>query len=111
MYKIKRELRHKKVRKNVTGTSARPRVSVFRSAQHIYAQIIDDTKAVTLLSESDLKTKNGTKKERAIMVGENLAKVAIQKKMKKVVFDRGGYKYHGRVAALAQGLRKGGLEF
>lgn len=111
MYKIKRELRHKKVRKNVSGTPARPRVAVFRSSQHIYAQIIDDSKAVTLISESDLKSKNGTKKERAVMVGENLAKKAVVKKIKKVVFDRGGYKYHGRVAALAEGLRKGGLEF
>lgn len=111
MYKIKRELRHKKVRKNVSGTPARPRVAVFRSGQHIYAQIIDDTKAVTLLSESDLKSKGGSKKERAVMVGENLAKKAVVKKIKKVVFDRGGYKYHGRVAALAEGLRKGGLEF
>ena len=86
-------------------------MSVFRSGQHIYAQMIDDDKKATLMSESDLGVKTGTKKERATTVGEKLAKKAIAKKIKAIVFDRGGFRYHGRVAALAEGLRKGGLEF
>lgn len=110
MKKIKRQLKHKKVRKNISGSSDRPRVAVFRSNQHIYAQIIDDVKAVTLVSESDLNLK-GSKKEKAEKVGESLAKKAAQKMIKQVVFDRGGFKYHGRVESLAKGLRKGGIEF
>ncbi len=111
MKKIKRIQRHKKVRKNVVGTSLRPRIAVFKSGQHIYAQIIDDEKRVTLVSNSDLTVKVGTKTEKALKVGEELAKKAKNKKIKSIVFDRGGFKYHGRVAALAEGLRKGGLEF
>lgn len=111
MLKQKRLQRHKKVRKNITGSKNRPRLSVFRSTQHIYAQIIDDNKGHTLVYESDLKVKTGTKTERAAQVGENIAKKASQKKIKKIVFDKGGFKFHGRVAALAQGARKGGLEF
>ncbi len=111
MFKIKRQHRHKRVRKTITGTMERPRVAVFRSTQHIYAQIINDTEHKTLVSESDLKLEKGTKKEKAVLVGENLAKKALSAKIKKVVFDRGGIKYHGRVASLAEGLRKGGLEF
>jgi large subunit ribosomal protein L18 len=111
MYKHKRLQRHKKVRKNVVGSSERPRLSVFRSHQHIYAQIIDDTKGLTLVSESDFLVKSGTKKDKAQTVGENIAKKALQKKIKQVVFDRGGFIYHGRVQALAEGARKGGLEF
>lgn len=111
MHKYKRTQRHLKVRKKVTGTSERPRVAVFRSNQHIYAQIIDDTQGQTLVAESDLTVNSGTKKERATAVGENLAKKALQKQIKMVVFDRGGFRYHGRVAALAEGLRQGGLQF
>ncbi len=111
MLKTKRQLRHKKVRKNIRGTQERPRLAVFKSAQHIYAQIIDDVKGVTIAAESDLKLDKGTKTEKAIMVGENLAKKAIKAKVAKVVFDRGGFKYHGRIVALATGARKGGLEF
>ena len=111
MLKTKRLQRHKKVRKNIFGTSQRPRLSVYRSSQHIYAQLIDDSLGKTLVSGSDLGLKSGTKKEKSMQVGENLAKEALKKKITKAVFDRGGFKYHGRVAALAEGARKGGLEF
>lgn len=110
MLKNKRLILHKRVRKNVEGISKRPRVSVFKSGQHIYAQVIDDSLHKTLTSESDLKVKSGTKSERAVVVGENLAKKLVSLKLKAVVFDRGGYRYHGRVAALAEGLRKGGVK-
>lgn len=89
----------------------RPRVAVFKSAAHIYAQIIDDKAGKTLASESDLKVKEGTKTEKAMKVGENLAQKAVKAKITKIVFDRGGFNYHGRVASLAEGLRKGGLQF
>lgn len=111
MLKIKRLQRHKKIRKNVAGTNERPRLSVFRSGQHIYAQIIDDGVQKTLVSASDLKFKSGNKKEKAVLVGEELAKKAVKKNLKSIVFDRGGFRYHGRIAALAEGARKGGLEF
>jgi large subunit ribosomal protein L18 len=110
MLKVKRLNKHKKIAKRIRGTAEQPRLAVFRSTQHIYAQIIDDSASKTLAAESDLKLK-GTKKERAAMVGENLAKKAIALKVKKVVFDRGGVLYHGRVQSLADGARKGGLEF
>lgn len=110
MLKTKRLHRHKKIRKKIVGTQDCPRVAVFRSDQHIYAQIINDQKGVTLVSGSDLEIKEGTKTEKALKVGESLAKKALDKKIKKVVFDRGGFKYHGRVEALAEGLRKGGLK-
>lgn len=111
MLKSKRVRRHKSIRRNIIGTKDKPRLSVFRSSQHIYAQIIDDARSKTLVAESDIKEKNGTKKERAKSVGENIAKRALKLKIKKVIFDRGGFKYHGRIAALAEGARKGGLEF
>lgn len=111
MLKVQRQRRHKGIRRVVAGSSDRPRLAVFRSSQHIYAQIIDDMKHQTLVSESDLKVKSGTKKEKALTVGENLAKKAAAKKITSVVFDRGGFKYHGRIAAVAEGARKGGLQF
>jgi large subunit ribosomal protein L18 len=111
MYKQKRLQRHKSIRKHLAGSTNRPRLAVFRSHQHIYAQIIDDSKGQTLVAESDLSVKSGTKKEKALTVGENIAKKAVSKKIKLVVFDRGGFIYHGRVQALAEGARKGGLEF
>lgn len=111
MLKGKRIARAKKIRKNIKGTPERLRVTVFRSVQHIYAQIIDDTQGITLVSESDVRLEKGTKTERATQVGETLAKKALSKKISKVVFDKGAFKYHGRVAALAEGLRKGGLDF
>lgn len=111
MKRVLRESKHRRVRKTIFGNIDRPRVAVFRSGQHIYAQIIDDNAGKTLVAESDLKVKEGTKKEKAMKVGESLAQKAIKAKISKVVFDRGGFAYHGRVASLAEGLRKGGLQF
>lgn len=111
MYKFTRVARHKKVRKKVTSGENRPRLAVYRSNQHIYAQIIDDLKGMTVVSSSDLKIEGGKKVEKAMKVGEEIAKSALSKKIRRVVFDRGGFRYHGRVAALAAGARKGGLEF
>lgn len=90
-----------------------PRLSVFRSNRTIYAQIIDDAKGNTLVSvsEKDLEKKDGTKSDRAKLVGLSLAKLSHEKKIKKVVFDRGSYAYHGRVRKLAEGAREGGLQF
>lgn len=100
-----------RIRSKVAGTGARPRLSVFRSNKAIYAQIIDDTQGKTLVSDSSLNTKSGTKKEQAYKLGLNLAKRALEQKISKVVFDRGGYIYHGRVEELARGARDGGLDF
>lgn len=111
MLKGKRVARHLKQRKYLAGTTARPRLAVYRSNQHIYAQIIDDTTSKTLVAEADYGVKSGTKKERAGLVGEAIAKKALAQKIEKVVFDTGGMKYHGRIAALADGARKGGLNF
>jgi large subunit ribosomal protein L18 len=133
MSKIKRQRedkRKKRVRSKIFGTGKRPRLSIFRSNDHIYAQAIDDVKGVTLVSASDKEvrvdgkksnaekseatggTEGGSRKlDIAYKVGELIAKKAAKKKIKKVVFDRSGYKYHGRVASLAEGARKGGLKF
>lgn len=111
MLQEKRLGRHKRIRKKIIGTGEVPRLAVFRSSQHIYAQVIDDTRGITLASSSDTSASQGTKKERALKVGEDLAKKALSKKISAVIFDRGGFKYHGRVAALAEGARKGGLRF
>ena len=108
--------RHRRVRRNIYGTSARPRLSVFRSLDEIYAQVIDDLNAHTLVSASTLDTKvrdelDGlTKTEQAKLVGQIVAERALDKGIKKVVFDSGGFKYIGRVKALAEGAREGGLE-
>ena len=110
----KRMKRHQRVRKNISGTAERPRLSVYRSLNHIYAQIIDDTKGTTLVSASSLDkdfSGYGGNIEGAKLVGNLVAKKALEKGVKAVVFDRGGYIYHGRVAALADGAREGGLEF
>lgn len=110
----KRIIRHNRVRAKVKGTNERPRLSVFRSNRHIFVQLIDDVNGRTVMSASDLKTdkKNNIKKtEIAKNVGMELAKKAASKKIKKVVFDRGGYKYHGRIKAVAEGAREGGLKF
>lgn len=108
--KLKR--RQRKIRSRVAGTPEKPRLQVFRSLSHVYAQIIDDTTGKTLLAESDYKDKEKKKKtEKAFAVGERIAKKAEEKKIKKVVFDRKGYLYHGRVKAVAEGARKGGLQF
>ena len=112
-----RVARHKRVRKKVTGTAERPRLSVFRSSKNIYAQIIDDVNRVTLVSASSLDeaVKSAVSytgnKEAAKKVGAEIAKRAQAKNIKKVVFDRGGYIYHGRVKALADAAREAGLEF
>ncbi len=109
--------RHYRVRNTVSGTAERPRLNVFRSSSNIYAQIIDDTAGVTLVSASTLDAdvkaniSNGGNKEAAKQVGLAVAKKAIEKGIKQVVFDRGGYIYHGRVAELAAGAREGGLDF
>jgi len=114
---IARLRKHKRVRKKVTGTAERPRLNVFRSLNHIYAQIIDDTNGVTLVSASTLdealkgKLKSTGNKEAAKEVGKLIAKKAIEKGIKSVVFDRGGYIYHGRVKELAEAARGEGLEF
>lgn len=110
-----RKKRHFRVRKNLTGSLARPRLNVFRSGKHIYAQVIDDEKGVTLVSastlDSELGLNNGGNVEAAKKVGELLAKRAKEKGFDKVVFDRGGYLYHGRVKALAESARESGLNF
>jgi len=112
-----REKRHKRVRKKVLGTTERPRLNVFRSLCNIYAQVIDDTKAATIAAASTIdrevrdKVKYGGNVDSAKIVGELVAKRVLEKGIKKVVFDRGGYKYHGRVKSLADAARKAGLEF
>jgi len=109
--------RHIRVRKSLAGTPERPRLAIFRSLNHIYAQIIDDAAGHTLAAASDAevdvrKAASGKKKsEVAALVGESMAKKAKEKGIKAVVFDRGGFKYHGRVKALAEAARKGGLGF
>jgi large subunit ribosomal protein L18 len=106
-----RKKRHNKIRTKVHGTLKRPRLSVFRSNSDIYAQLIDDEKGKVLASFSSLKIKKGKGVERAKEVGLELAKLAKGKKVSTCVFDRGGYLYHGRVKALAEGAREGGLQF
>jgi len=107
-----RELRHKRVRRKIMGTKKRPRLSVYRSLKHIYAQLIDDEKGQTLAASSTIgMTNSSTKTEKSKVCGLALAEKAVSKRIKKVVFDRGGYKYHGRVKSLADGAREGGLKF
>ena len=109
-----RQKRHLRVRNRVAGTAARPRLNVFRSLKHIYAQVIDDDKGITIAAASTLdKDFNGTGGNIAAAkaVGTAIAKKALEKGINEVVFDRGGYIYHGRIAALAQAAREGGLKF
>ncbi len=111
--KEKLKKRHRSIRAKVQGTQERPRLQVFRSLNHTYAQVIDDDKNITIFSMKD-DASSGTKKtktERAFQLGEKIAEKAKEKKIKEVVFDRSGYLYHGRVKALADGARKGGLKF
>ena len=106
--------RHARVRSKISGTPECPRLDVFRSAKHIYVQIIDDVNGVTLASASSLEKDFGAyggNKEAAKKVGEIIAKRALEKGIENVVFDRGGYIYHGRVKELAEGAREGGLKF
>jgi len=119
-----REKRHKRIRQKIKGTKTRPRFSVFRSNKHIFLQLIDDVSGKTLISASDLNPpaptvasgqaggkKKGGKVEVAKEIGKKLAELALEKKIKQVVFDRGGYKYHGRVKAASEGAKEGGLKF
>ncbi len=115
--RLARLRRHRRVRKRVFGTPERPRLNVYRSLTHIYAQIIDDTVGHTLASASTIdreireRVAGLPKTEQARIVGRVLAERALAKGVTKVAFDRGGYKYHGRVKALAEGAREGGLDF
>jgi len=118
-----RKKRHRSLRKRIEGTAERPRLVVFRSARHIYVQVIDDLSRATVAAASDLTPTNvekkkaagdpitGKKADRAKLVGALVAKKCLEKGIKKVVFDRAGYKYHGRVSAVAAGAREAGLEF
>ena len=119
-----RKIRHRSLRKRIEGTAERPRLVVFRSARHIYAQVIDDLSRKTLVAASDLLKKEAAaaaakeqqekrpkKSDRAKEVGKVVAKLCLEKGISKVVFDRAGYKYHGRVSAVAAGAREGGLQF
>jgi large subunit ribosomal protein L18 len=107
----KRVRRHLRVRKALAGTAERPRLVVFRSLKHIYAQIVDDTTGRTLLAASSHGVTAGKKAERSVDVGKAIAEKAKAAGISRVVFDRAGYKYHGRVKAVAEGAREGGLEF
>ena len=112
-----RQARHARVRKHLSGTPEMPRLNVYRSTNHIYAQIIDDVNGATLASASSMDketiklVEKATKTQQAKIVGEQIAKRALEKGIKKVVFDRGGYLYTGRVKELADGARSAGLEF
>lgn len=112
-----RKIRHIRVRKNISGTSSRPRLCVYRSLNNIYAQVINDELGTTLVSSSTLESnlkdllQNKNKSEQAFLIGEDIAKKAIEKGIEAVVFDRGGYIYTGRVAKVAEGARSGGLKF
>jgi large subunit ribosomal protein L18 len=112
---VARRRRHKRIRKHLMGTAQRPRLCVFRSLTNIYAQVVDDVKGHTLIAAStldgDLKGAKGTKAEQAKAVGLVIAQRAKAAGISQVVFDRGGYLYHGRVQMLADGAREGGLEF
>ena len=111
----RRARRHLRVRKRVRGTAARPRLVVFRSSKHIYAQVVDDDRGVTLVGASDrtegIAIDGNGKTAKSFALGQLIAAKAKEKGIAKVVFDRGGYQYHGRVKAVADGARKGGLEF
>ena len=110
--KLEKRIRlKKKIRTKIYGTSNTPRLSIFRSNNYIYAQLIDDSKGITIVSSSDMEMKTGTKTDRSVAVGTNVAKEAIAKGIKSCVFDRNGFKYTGRVKALADSARKGGLKF
>ena len=110
-----RVVRHARVRKKVSGTAERPRLCVFRSLRHIHAQIVDDTQGITLVAASSVETTGGEKvhpkSDLSIAVGKLVAERAIAKGITRVVFDRGGFKYHGRIKALADASKEGGLQF
>ena len=102
---------HARIREKLSGTTERPRMNVYCSLNHIYAQVIDDQQGVTLVSASTIKMKNGGNVAAAKEIGKAVAEAAVAKGVKRVVFDRGGYLYHGRVKALADAAREAGLEF
>lgn len=109
-----RDVRHERLRNKLKGTCDRPRLAVYRSSKHIYAQIIDDTQGRTLVAACSLEKgsdSKGSTSAGAASVGKHIARKAVDHGIKRVVFDRGGYMYHGRVAALARAAREGGLEF
>jgi len=106
-----RKARQRRIRARVAGTAQRPRLAVFRSSTAIYAQAIDDEKGVTIAAANDLKIKKGTKCERAVEVGKKIAETIKAQKIDNVVFDRGGFLYHGRVKILADAARESGLKF
>lgn len=107
----KRNVRHRRIRSEVIGTADMPRLAVFRSNTHIYAQIINDADSKTIAAASDIKAKSGSKLEKAVAVGKEIAEKAKQAKIDRVVFDRGGFLYAGRVKALADSARDNGLKF
>ena len=102
---------HTRIRRKLAGTAERPRLNVYRSLNHIYAQVVDDQTGTTIVSTSTIKAKSGGNVAAAKEVGKTIAELAVEKGIKKVVFDRGGYLYHGRIKALADAAREGGLEF
>jgi large subunit ribosomal protein L18 len=102
---------HQRIRRKLAGTGERPRLNVYRSLNHIYAQVIDDVKGETLVSASTIKMKTGGNVAAAKEIGKTVAEKAVAQGIKKVVFDRGGYLYHGRIKALADAARAAGLEF
>ncbi|MFO0780714.1 MAG: 50S ribosomal protein L18 [Candidatus Gracilibacteria bacterium] len=109
---LNRESRHTRIRAKINGTAEKPRLVVYRSLNNHYAQLVDDIKHLTVVSCNDLKSKDkGTKTERAKKVGMEIAKLAKEKNITTCVFDRNGYKYHGRIKAIAEGAREGGLQF
>lgn len=109
--KLKRRKVRYRIRKGISGTPAKPRLSVFKSNNHIYCQLIDDVNGVTLASASSRKNDAGTRVERAAAVGKQIAEAAKGKNISSVVFDRGGFLYHGRIKALADAAREDGLQF
>jgi large subunit ribosomal protein L18 len=109
--KMKVERRHKKIRAKIFGTESMPRLAVFKSNKYIYGQLINDDKAETIISLSSMKVKGKTFMDRCTETGKEIAKLALGKKIEAVVFDRGGFKYVGRVKAFADGARAGGLKF
>jgi len=102
---------HERIRRKLAGTGARPRLNVYRSLGHIYAQVIDDQKGETLVSVSSIKLKSGGNVASAKEIGKAVAELVVKQGIKQVVFDRGGYLYHGRIKALADAAREAGLEF
>ncbi|RJQ14607.1 50S ribosomal protein L18 [Candidatus Parcubacteria bacterium] len=109
--KIKRIRRHKRIRAKVVGSKLTPRLNVFRSNQHLYVQLVDDGSHKTLLALNDIKIKAKGKKEKAQRLGEDFAKAALAKGIKKGVFDRGGFKYHGLIKILAEAIKANGFSF